>query len=534
MPLPESIAAQVALLDPAAQVVIGLVWQVHEEQMAELRALSERLAERDAQLEVLRAQNEKFRQMIFGRRSEKMPPMSSEVRRVVEADEFPLDMPAGTSATEMAEAQTTARRKRGRKDSEVARERRRKALERLPVVHERVTVTAEQFPEGLTREDFRPLGDGDVVRRIEHVREHLVIIEYQLEKLVERGGERILEASAPPNVVDGGAWGPSVYAQVVVSKCVDSMPLYRQERALGRAGHPVARSVLCGLFHRAANVLEPLYDRLVEQVRHGPYVHADETRLRVAEPGKARNAWIWTLLDDRTVVYVYSETRGAETAQHLLANTRGHLIADGYKGYDSVVGEGGRTRVGCWAHARRKFFEALASSPEARELLDLIVEVYRVEYEAADLEILGGPAHQILRNDKSRPLLATIDAWVDAHRKSTPPKSPLGEALTYAKNQRKALSVFLDDPKVPLDNNAAERALKIVAVGRKNFLFVGHDEAGHNLAVLQTLCSTCQMHGINPYEYIRDVAVRVRTHPQARIDELLPANWKPAESDAAA
>jgi len=525
--MPEHIAAQVAKLDPAAQAVIQMLWHFHEEQMAEFRALREQLTERDAKLTALQAQNDKFRKMIFGRRSEKLPPISSEVRDAVEADDFPLELPSDATSDEIKEARTTQRRKRGRKKSKTARSKRRKALDKLPVIHERVDVTPDKLPEGMTLDDFRPLGDGEVVRRIEHVREHLVVVEYHLQKLVERGGERIVQASTPPNVIDGGAWGPSVYAHVVVSKCVDSMPLYRIERALGRGGHAVARSVLCGLFHRTANVLEPIYKRLVDLVRIDPYVQADETRLRVAEPKNARTAWIWTLLCKEIVVYVYSESRAAETPNHLLAGTTGTLVTDGYSGYNGVVGEGKRTRVGCWAHARRKFYEALSTAPEARELLDQIVALYRVEHDAAEDGILETPAHGILRDERSRLIVDAIEAWVDGRIEATPPKSPLGAALTYANNQRSALRKFLSDPKLPLDNNLSENALRIIAVGRKNFLFVGHEEAGHNLAILQTLCSTCLLHGINPYEYIRDVAVRVRFHPNAKIDELLPMNWKP-------
>jgi transposase len=527
MVMPEHIEAQVLALDPGAQAVIRLLWHFHEEQMAEFRALREQSEQRDAELAALKVQNDKFRKMLFAPRSEKLPPISSEVRKAVEADDFPLDVPAGASEKEVEKAKTTKRRQQGRKKSMSARERRRKALEKLPVLHETVDVAVGQLPEGMSLDDFRPLGDGEVVRRIEHVREHLVVVEYHLQKLVERGGERIVVASPPLNVIDGGAWGPSVYAHVIVSKCVDSMPLYRQERTLGRAGFGIARSVLCGLFHRAANVLEPIYQRLMERVCQNPYVQADETKLRVAEPQNARTAWIWTLLCEDIVGYVYSETRAGETAEHLLAGTLGHLVTDGYSGYNGVVGEGKRTRVGCWAHVRRKFYEALSYSPEAREVLDQIVALYRVEHEAAESGILGSPAHEIVRDERSRPIVEAINAWVMGHLENTLPKSPLGIALTYAKNQRTSLGQFLSDPKLPLDNNASERALRIIAVGRKNFLFVGHEEGGHNLAILQTLCSTCLLHGINPYEYIRDVAVRVRFHPNAKLDELLPMNWKP-------
>ena len=229
--MPEHIEEQVAALEPGAQAVMHMLWHFHEEQMAQFQALREQLAKRDEENATLKAQNDKFRKMLFTPRSEKLPPISSEVRTAVEADDFPLDVPAGATSEEVAKAKTTQRRKRGRSKSKSARERRRKSLEKLPVVQQQVQVTVEQLPEGMSLEDFRPLGDGEVVRRIEHVREHLVVVEYQLQKLVERSGERIVQANAPLNVIDGGAWGPSVYAHVIVSKCVDSMPLYRNRSA---------------------------------------------------------------------------------------------------------------------------------------------------------------------------------------------------------------------------------------------------------------------------------------------------------------
>lgn len=157
------------------------------------------------------------------------------------------------------------------------------------------------------------------------------------------------------------------------------------------------------------------------------------------------------------------------------------------------------------------------TAPEVRELLDLIVMLYRVEYKAAQLGHLGTDAHQVLRDEESRPIAEEIETWIDTRTDTVPPKSPLGQALSYARNQRDQLRVFLTDPKIPLDNNIAERALRVIAVGRKNFLFVGHEEGGQNLAILQTICSTCLLNGINPYEYIRDVSVRVRTHPNKQI-----------------
>ncbi len=199
---------------------------------------------------------------------------------------------------------------------------------------------------------------------------------------------------------------------------------------------------------------------------------------------------------------------------------------DGYAGYNASIKAEGRTRVGCWAHARRYFWEALKTAPEeARWVLDRITELYRIEHDIAGREELGTAVHALARHVRSRATVESLAKWVDERRPVTPPKSPLGQALGYFNRQRKALAAFLEDPLVPLDNNVAERALRAVAIGRKNFLFVGHDEGGRNLATLQTICHTCLLHGVNPYEYVQDVAVRVRTHPNDRLDELLPWNW---------
>jgi transposase len=531
MGLPEHIAAQMDALDPSGRAVVMLVWHIHEQQSEELKRLREEGARRDARLAELQAQNDKLKHMLFGTRSEKIPPVASEVRRAVEAEELTIDVPADATNEEQEAARTKARRVRGRSESAATREKRRKDLTKLPVVHETILVRPEDLPLGTELSDFRPLGDGQEVRRIEHVREHLVVMHYQLQRLVERGGERIVQASTPANVIDGGLWGPSVYAHVVVQKCVDSMPLYRISKALGRGSYEVARSVLCGLFHRAAEVLVPIYDRLVALAAQAPYLHADETRLRVAEPKKARNAWVWALVCRDIVAYVFSESRSGDTPARLLEGTSGHLLVDGYSGYNSVLERGtgdSRTRVGCWAHARRYFWEALKDAPaEARTALDFIVALYRVEHDAAGLGILGLPEHGNLRDTRSRAIIEEFHGWADARLGSVPPKSPLGQALGYASKQRKALTQFLADPKLPLDNNVAERALRVVAIGRKNFLFVGHDEGGKNLAILQTLCHTAMLHGLNPYAYIQDVVVRVRSHPHACLDELLPQNWKP-------
>jgi len=509
-------------LDPAARAVVSM-----------MRVAFEELTK---QLEDLKAQNAELRRMLFGRSSEKIPPIDSEVRRVVEEEELlgSVDDSSGQGEEDDEESRKAAlekaRRKRGRKKSEKARAERRLAKKKLPVIHERVMVTEDQLPEGYELDDFRPVGEGEVIRRIEHVREHLVVVEYVLERVASRDGEHIISAAAPPGVVEGGQYGPGVYAHVAVAKCDDSLPLYRIEKGFARDGFTIPRSTLCGLFHRGAELLEPISARLLELARTDTYLSADETTMPVQQTGGCRDGWVWTFISPTVIAYLFTEGRGGKVPENLLEDTEGYLQVDGYKGYDSSCTGKGRERVGCWAHVRRMFFKALSTTPEARQVLDLIIGLYRVEYEAAAEDLLGTPAHLELRQRKSKKTLAKLKKLLAREKPKHLPEGPMGKAIAYAQNQWPTLEVFLTDPKLRLDNNLSENALRIMALGRKNFLFVGHDVAGANLATLQTVVATCKLHGVNPYEYIRDVLIRVQTHPAAKIDELLPFNWKGAQA----
>ena len=522
MTAPDDLDELEAELDPAARYVVKLMRQ----SIDDLKAM---LAQRDEQLARLTEQLDEMKRMLFGKRSEKLPPMASEVRRVVEADELTVD---GTPMPEAEEDRKRERRRRARKKSEPARKKKRALRKNLPVIKEQVAVTADQLPEGKSLDDFRPVGQGEVIRRIEHVREHLVVVEYHMQSLASKDGTEIIKAQAPTQVADGGHYGPSLYAHVTVAKCVDSLPLHRIAKMMERAGCPLARSTLCTLFHRAAELLEPIYDRLLHIARHDPYVHADETTLRVQAEGQCLKGWVWVVLCKQVIAYVFDESRSGKVAKRLLGGTHGNLIIDGYSAYNKVTDVEGRTRVGCWSHARRKFFEAMSSVPEAKEVLAHIVELYRIEHLAAERELLGTEAHGLLRDTESREALEKIDAWVDERKGKYPPKSKMGIAVGYAIKQRAALSRFLEDPKLPLDNNVAERALRILALGRKNFLFAGHVEGAQNLAVLQTIVATCAVHSIDPYDYIKDILIRIQSHPASRIDELLPWNWKPPPEPA--
>jgi transposase len=305
------------------------------------------------------------------------------------------------------------------------------------------------------------------------------------------------------------------------------MPLYRQAKQLYRAGVPVARSTLTDLFHRAAGLLRPLVTRAEQLVAQSELVQADETTFRIIEPIKCRKGYIWTFIGAGLIVYRFAPSRSGETPQRVLGGSSGKLLVDGYTGYNEVCEVDGRLRVGCLAHCRRKFFEAHSTAPdEARHALDTILELYANEHEAEDLNIVGTAEHLQLRQSKSTPVMDGFHDWLLEQKPLHVPKSPMAKAVGYALNQWDHLTMFLDDAALPLDNNEAERRLRLVALGRKNYLFAADDDGAENLATLMSLVVTCEAHDINPEEYLADVLLRIQVHPNSRIDELLPPMWQ--------
>lgn len=260
---------------------------------------------------------------------------------------------------------------------------------------------------------------------------------------------------------------------------------------------------------------------------------ADETTQRVQNKGKTRTAWLWSFIardetDKELISYVFSRSRSGETPVRVLGDTAGKLVADAYSGYNKVTVPGRRERAGCLAHLRRKFFEAQSTAPDAaKRAMDFILEVYKIERAALDADLLGTVEHLQMRQTASKAVMDDFKAWLDAEQPRHPPRSPIGEAIGYALGQWDALTLFITDPHLPVDNNASERALRVAALGRKNFLFVGHDDAGENLAGLYSLIATCEANDINPVDYLADVLLRVQSHPASRVDELLPHNWTP-------
>lgn len=461
-------------------------------------------------IEAQRHQIDGFQRALFGPSSERVVPVERERRAKQKSHQTPQE----------AEARKQKARERREKNAQKKRDEARRVRIDHPIA------------ESECGECGRPVGEasrlGAEVSYIwEYVPAHFELQEHHQERAVCdcRG---FLYGPPPERVADGVVYGPGLHADVAVSKCDDSLPIERQAKRIRRAGIPMSRSSLNDVFHRTAELLEPIWRRILEIIAHSEHVSADETPVRVQDTGKCRRGWMWTFIAGDLVAYVFSASRSGQTPVDVLGDSAGTLQVDGYSGYNAISCPEGRTRCGCWAHARRKFWDALSYAPEeARWVLDQILALYEVEYEALDREIVGTDAHGLLRQAKSRPIAEGLFEWLDDQKVKWPPKSPLGQAIKYATHQRPALTQFLDEPKVRLDNNLSERHLRLVALGRKNFLFVGHDTGGKNLAILQTLVASCVANEINPQEYLTDVIMRVQHHPQSRIDELLPDRWKP-------
>jgi transposase len=457
---------------------------------------SERLAAKMHELELLR-------KSLYGPKSERRRPAARPKPEL--------------SAEELAAKRAATTKKRGDSRAE------RRQVETEDVVHA-APDTCPECPDGGRLCALKP----EVSRIFEYVPARVVVYQHVIHRAVCDCCGRHVEGTRPMRVGDSSHYGPRLHAAIAVAKCGDAMPIHRLMRAWSRCGFRVSRSTATDAFHRVAALLRPIGDRLVAMVAEAPYVNADETPQPVMDVEKCRRGYVWTFITRDVIAYVFSATRSGMTPSTVLGNSTGSFQADAYSGYNEVCAPARRVRSGCNGHARRYFHDAEKSAPtEAATVLDWFHQLYEVEYDAAAQGILGTERHLAMRQARSKPIFDQWKAWLSNENGKHGPKSPLGKAITYAINQWDYLTRCLDDPNLALDNNISERNLRIVALGRDNFRWVGNDEAGGSLATILTLVATCMQHGKNPEEYIADVLLRVATHPNADLDALLPMNWKP-------
>lgn len=345
----------------------------------------------------------------------------------------------------------------------------------------------------------------------------------------------------PPQPIDKGLAGPGLLAQIITDKYLYHLPLHRSEQRFEHLGAPLSRSTMGDWMAASAKQLEELYDELKKHVLRSKVLHTDDTTVPVRDETRSqhRRGRLWTYIGDeshRGVVFDYTVSRARDGPAAFLKKFRGFLQADAYGGYDGIYtgSKGTVIEVGCWAHTRMKFADAESTDPErVLAAKAWIRELYNVEDEAKEAE-LSSADRQRLRQEKSVPVLASFHEWLRAQKAVVLPKSPMAAAINYVFNQWEALNVYTTDGDLDIDNNVSERTLKLIGMGRDNWLFLGSDNGGKTAAVLYSFTATCKLLGIDAFAYLRDVLERLPTQPAERLDELLPHRWQAARQAAAA
>ena len=474
----------------------------------------------------------KLKQMHFGAKSERLERQIDQLQLRLEdlemnrADEEPPM--AGSGASSEAAAAVPARR----------RPKRGPLPDHLPRETQMIEPPHGDCPECGGK--LRPMGE-DVSEILEFVPGHFQVIRQVRPKRSCAGCANIVQAPAPSRPVDRGLAGPALLAHVLVSKYAHHLPLYRQAEIYSNLGVELERSTLADWVGGAARTLDPLVVALRRYVLSGEKVHGDDTPVPVLAPGegKTKTGRVWTYVrDDRpagssdppAVWFAYSADRKGAHPQEHLQTFRGILQADAYAGFNGIYETGRVVEAACWAHARRKFHDLTigAASPLGKEALRRIGQLYEIER-----EIHGRlpDERRKVRQERAKPLLDAFAQWAQAQLGRLSKKSAAAGAIQYALGRWRALVRYCEDGRVEIDNNAAERALRAVAIGRKNYLFAGSDTGGERAAAIYSLIGSAKLNGVDPAAYLRTVLARIADHPINRIQELLPWNVTLAEAN---
>jgi transposase len=359
---------------------------------------------------------------------------------------------------------------------------------------------------------------------------------------------QVVTAGKPAQPISKGLPGPGLLAHVVTEKYADHIPLHRQERRLARQGVELSRSTLCDWMAGAARTLEPLYDLMKTLILLCGTIHTDDTSVKVRDSERKIKVTgrLWIYFGDHLHpynVFDFTMSRKRDGPSWFLQGFRGYLQADAFSGYDGIYAGGSVVEVGCNAHARRKFVEAQKTDmARAAAALAYFRQLYAIEKEIKEKlaklpEEADEPTRAAIRlrvrQEQAVPVWEAFEKWLEAEGPNVLPKSPLGGALGYLRNNLEALKRYTSSGYLSIDNNVAEQHMKTIATGRKNWLFTGSEAGGKTMAVLFSLVSSCQRHGHDPFVYLRDVLTRLPDHPKECLEDLLPARWSPALASAA-
>jgi transposase len=521
------------------------------EAVAAVAVAKAKASDDQAMIAHLKLEIEKLKRTIYGPRSERT------ARLLLDQMELQLEeLEASATEDEIAAERAAA------KTAKAACSRKRPARQPFPehLPRERVVVPGPVACACCGGGRLRKLGE-DVTETLETIPRRWKVIQHVREKFTCRDCEKISQAPAPFHVIARGWAGPSLLAMIAFEKFGQHQPLNRQAERYAREGVPISLSTMADQIGAVCAVMRPIFDCFEAHVLAGERIHGDDTTVPVMAKGKTDTARTWVYVrDDRpfggkappAAVFYYSRDRGGEHPQHHLRSYAGILQADAYSGYNKLY-EAARSpgpifEAACWAHARRKFFELAdiansarrkargqtpaVISPIALEAVQRIDALFAIERE---INGLSADERKAVRQDQSAPLLANLEAWMREKRAKLSRHNDVAKAIDYILKRWDAFSRFLDDGRICLSNNTAERAIRGLALGRKSWLFAGSDRGGERAAMMYSLIITAKLNDVDPQAWLADVLARIAEHPAHKIEELMPWNWKPlSKSEATA
>ena len=506
--------AKIATLEPADLARLDL-----PQALGLVRSLTETVAHLQHQLDW-------FKRQLFGSKSERFMAPDPLQMHLGEALPLPSEAPPPREKTIPAHTRKAAQSNLAESEGEAV-----PFFDESKVPVETIAV-ANDACVGLSDDQFKVIGE-KISYRLAQRPASYVVLKYVRPVIKHIETQKISCPAAPRGVLQGSRADVSFCAGLLVDKFVYHQPLYRQHQKLDHNGIDVSRAWLTQIAKACIALLEPIYASQFDSIRASRVIAMDETAIKAGhDKGKMKAAYFWPVYGDRDeVCFPFFTSREQQCVVNALGVTPiegAVLLSDGYAAYAAYAKRTGLTHAQCWAHTRREFFEAQAADPDAvTAALQQIGQIYAIEQHIRDKK-LTGPAKREYRLDHSKPVITVFFDWIDKQfqRQGLLPSNPFTKALAYARERRAGLEVFLTDPDVPVDTNHLERALRVIPMGRKNWLFCWTELGAKQVGIVQSLIATCRLHSVDPYTYLVDVLQRVAEHPATRVAELTPRLWK--------